>query len=135
MNTLNIRGIHWCVFALLFVVLEGCSGQPLPADKKSYAGKWVNSSISLQISLDGQVSYKKEEGNTKTTINGPIKEFEKDNFVVGVWILTTTFEVQRPPFKEGERWAMIVDGNKLYKVIGSAGSTEVSLSLFFQSIS
>lgn len=131
MNTSKIRGMRWCVFTLFLVVLGGCSGQPLPEDKKSYAGKWANSNISLQISLDGQVSYKKEEGNTKTTINGPIKEFEKDNFVVGVWILTTTFEVQKPPFKEGERWAIIVDGNKLYKVIGSAGSTEVSLSLLF----
>ncbi len=124
MSVLKSRRIGWCVAVLLLVALEGCKSEPLPANKKNYAGKWENATVTLQISLAGDVSYKKEEGNRKTTINAPIQEFDKDNFVVGVWIFTTTFEVQKPPFKEGERWAMVVDGNKLYRANNSAGSTE-----------
>ncbi len=116
MSTFKTRWMDWCVIALLLGVLAGCKGEPLPADKKNYAGKWVSSSITLQISPDGEVNYKKEEGKRETTIKGPIKEFDKDNFVVGIWILTTTFEVQKTPFQEEERWVMVVDGNKLYKV-------------------
>jgi hypothetical protein len=125
MKDSKIRWQYRCAIVLLLAALGGCSteefskefsGIPLPADKKSYAGIWTSSGITLKISLDGQVDYKKEEGSRKTSIKGPIKEFDKDNFVVGFWFMTSTFEVQKTPFQEGERWAMVVDGNKLYKV-------------------
>jgi hypothetical protein len=125
MKNSKIRWRNWFAVALLLVALGGCSteelskefsGIPLAADKKSYAGTWTSSGITLKISLDGQVDYKKEEGSRKTSITGPIKEFDKDNFVVGFWFMTSTFEVQKTPFQEGERWAMVVDGTKLYKV-------------------
>jgi hypothetical protein len=125
MKNSQIRRRNWFAVALLLVALGGCSmeeiseemaGIPLPADKKNYVGKWTNTTITLEISLEGDVKYKKEEGSRKTTINGPIKEFDKDNFVVGFWFMTSTFEVQKTPFQEGERWAMVVNGTKLYKV-------------------
>jgi hypothetical protein len=126
MITLKNRRIIGCVLILILVALEGCKGEPLPADKKDYAGNWANNTVTLKISPAGEVSYKKEEGSMKTTINAPITEFDKDDFIVGFWIFTTTFEVEKPPFKEGDRWAMVVDGNKLYKVIESSGATEIS---------
>lgn len=118
MRIFKIHWKDWCVVALLLVPLGGCISEslPLPADKKNYAGHWKNSNITLEISMDGEVSYKKEEGKRKTNINDYITEFDKDNFIVGIWVLTTTFEVQKTPFQEGDRWAMVVDGNKLYKV-------------------
>ena len=110
--------------ALLLVALGGCKSEPLPVDKKDYAGKWEGSGISLEIFPDGIIDYKKVRGSSTTTINGPIKEFEKDDFVVGFWIITTTFVVQKPPFQEEKRWAMIVDGNLLYRVSLPVGSPQ-----------
>jgi hypothetical protein len=126
MRIFKNRWMGWCINILLIVVLGGCISEslPLPEDKKNYAGHWKNSNISLKISMDGKVNYKKEEGSRKTTIDDYITAFDKDNFIVGIWIMTTTFEVQKAPFREGERWAMVVEGNKLYKVIKPAGSTE-----------
>ena len=119
------RWMGWCFHVLLLVVLGGCIKEslPLPEDKKSYAGHWENSNISLKISMDGKVSYKKVEDSRKISIDDYITAFDKDNFIVGVWIATTTFEVQKAPFKEGDRWAMVVDGSKLYRVDKPAGST------------
>lgn len=122
MKTSKNRWMDWCVIALLLLTLQGCDveelfkDEPLPEDKKSYAGNWQNSNTTLKISMNGEVNYKKEEGRTSVSIEGPIKEFIKNDFVVGFWIISTTFEVQQPPFQEGERWAMVVDGSKLYKV-------------------
>ncbi len=124
MDSFKSRWMVCFVVALCLVALGGCKGEPLPVDKKDYAGEWRGSGITLKIYPDGIVDYKKVKGSSKTTINAPIKEFEKDNFVVGVWILTTTFEVQKPPFQEEKRWAMIVDGNLLYRVDLPAGSSK-----------
>ena len=120
------RWMGWCYIFLLLVVLGGCikDSLPLPEDKQSYAGHWSNSNITLKISMDGEVNYKKKEGGRETSINDYITAFDKDNFIVGIWFLTTTFEVQKAPFQEGERWAIVVDGNKLYKITKPAGSTE-----------
>ena len=116
MDSFKSRWLYCFVIALLLVALGGCSSEPLPADKKDYAGEWKGSGITLQIFPDGIIDYKKVRGSSKTTINAPIKEFEDDNFIVGVWILTTTFVVQKTPFQEGGRWAMVVDGHLLYRV-------------------
>ena len=116
MDSFKTRWMYFFIVVLFLAALGGCKSEPLPADKKNYAGEWRGSGITLKIYPDGIVDYKKVRGSSKTTINAPIKEFEDDNFIVGVWILTTTFVVQKTPFQEGERWAMVVDGNKLYRV-------------------
>ncbi|MBW2436473.1 MAG: hypothetical protein JRF29_04280, partial [Deltaproteobacteria bacterium] len=41
-----------------------------------------------------------------------------DDFVVGVLFITTTFEVQHPPYLEGDDWFMVVDRIELKKVAG-----------------
>lgn len=55
------RWMGWCFHVLLLVLLEGCIKEslPLPEDIKSYAGHWEKSNISLKISMDGKVNYKK----------------------------------------------------------------------------
>jgi hypothetical protein len=42
-----------------------------------------------------------------------LRRFEGDNFVVGLPLLSTTFQVSKPPYEEAGRWKMIVDGVEL----------------------
>ena len=57
-------------------------------------------------------------GKRSLRINGPLKNFNGDDFIVGVLFLTTTFEVHRPPYLDGDDWYMVIDGVELRKVAG-----------------
>lgn len=101
---------------LLFsmLMLMACS-QPLPEDKLAYVGEWQSKEMYLLILADGTVSYKRLQRGGSTSINGPLKEFVGDDFVVGIPFLTTTFEVSTTPYQENGQWFMVVDGVKLSK--------------------
>lgn len=99
-------------FAILCLLLSACA-KPLPADKTAYAGEWDAPTMSLLITSSGMVSYKRAEGHTSTSINAPVKNFEGDDFVVGVGPATTTFKVSAPPHQVQGQWKMTVDGVEL----------------------
>jgi hypothetical protein len=105
---------HISLMALtaMLPVLSAC-GQPVPEDKAPYVGDWHAQSMSLLVSKDGTVHYKRVKGNTTTSIDGPIRRFEGDNFVVGIPFISTTFEVSQPPHQEAGTWKMVVDGVEL----------------------
>ena len=102
------------ILLLLSVFLFSCS-KPLPENKLDYAGEWKSKEMYLLILADGTVSYQRLQKGGKTSINGPLKEFQGDNFVVGAAFLTTTFEVSEVPYQEDGSWFMVVDGLKLKK--------------------
>lgn len=54
-------------------------------------------------------------GNVTTSVNGPLKEFVGDDFVVGVLFMTTTFNVSSPPAEIDGVWKMTVDGVELIR--------------------
>ena len=97
--------------------LYGCGPQPLPPDKLSYEGHWGANGVKLIITREGNLAYTKMKGMMKNSLNGPIYEFEGDDIVIGFWKMTTTFKVQKPPYKENGQWVMVVDGTKLYKKV------------------
>ncbi|MCW8880087.1 MAG: hypothetical protein OQK04_17120 [Kangiellaceae bacterium] len=99
---------------VILLLLSACA-EPLPQDKSQYAGLWQSDKVSLLIESDGYVSYKRESGNTKVSINGPIKSFNGDDFSVGVAFLTTEFKVSKPPHLVDGRWEMVVDGIRLIR--------------------
>lgn len=101
-----------CVFILL---LSACAN-PLPADRLAYVGEWRSSEMMLLILSDGTVSYKRIDGGMTTSIDGPLKEFVGDDFVVGFLFLTTTFTVSEPPHETEGVWKMTVDGVQLTRV-------------------
>jgi len=45
------------------------------------------------------VAYKRQKRNGSTSVNGSIKEFVGDDFVVGIFFLTTSFDITEPPYK------------------------------------
>lgn len=99
---------------LLAAVLLLCScAKPLPPDKAAYAGEWSGPGMSLTITAGGSVSYVRREGTSRVRINAPVKEFQGDNFIVGLGPAVTTFVVTAPPRQEAGVWRMTVDGVEL----------------------
>jgi hypothetical protein len=94
------------------LILSAC-GQAVPQDKAAYVGEWHAETMNLMLTQDGTVTYKRVKGNVTTSINGPLRRFEGDNFVVGIPFVSTTFEVSKPPFQAAGTWKMVVDGVEL----------------------
>jgi hypothetical protein len=99
---------------LLAIVLLGC-GKPVPPEKSAYVGEWQATTMYLLITQDGSVRYKRLKGGASTSVEGPLKAFDGDNFEVGVGPISTTFIVNRAPFQDSEQWKMVVDGVELSK--------------------
>lgn len=93
-------------------ILSAC-GQPVPDDKIAYVGDWREQTMSLLLTKDGTVNYKRVKGGITTSINGPLRRFEGDNFVVGIPFFSTTFVVSKPPHQEAGTWKMTVDDVEL----------------------
>ena len=100
--------------ALLSLLLAACT-QPVPAARQAFVGHWESDSVSLRITAQGRVLYKRVKGTTTTSIDAPLKAFEGDNPVVGVGPLTTTFMVTSAPHETQGRWTMTVDGEELVR--------------------
>ena len=101
--------------ALLSMLLLAACAKPVPAAKQAYVGEWHSDSVSLLITQEGRVVYKRVKGATSTSIDAPIKAFEGDNLVVGVGPLKTTFVVSVAPHEEVGNWKMTVDGETLVR--------------------
>ena len=101
------------VFSLL--MLSACN-KPIPESRLDYVGEWQSKEMVLLISQDGSVAYERKRGGVTTSVNGPLKKFVGDDFVVGVWFFATTFDVSEPPYEIDGKWQMVVDGVRLTKV-------------------
>lgn len=102
--------------ALLSVLaLGGCDveANPLPEGKKDYAGTWAGQDMKLVIAPGGRVDY--ERGST--SVQAPIQKFEGDDFTVGAFGLSTTFDVEEAPhLADDGTWQMKVDGVDLVRI-------------------
>ncbi|MES2889913.1 MAG: hypothetical protein V4739_18110 [Pseudomonadota bacterium] len=90
-------------------MLFGCS-EPLPPERAAYAGHWPGDGLSLLITQEGEVNYRRVNGSRSIRIEAPLKSFEGDHFNVGVGAMSTRFDVSQPPRKVGGQWTMVVDG-------------------------
>ncbi|HUP96851.1 MAG TPA: hypothetical protein VM073_02855 [Usitatibacter sp.] len=107
---------------LLAAALLSACAEPIPPEKIGYAGEWRAPNVSLIITPEGQVHYRREEGNTKVSIDLPIQRFEGDDFLVGVGPFTTKFVVSKPPFLVEGQYRMVVDGRELTRVRAFEGT-------------
>lgn len=111
-------------FVLILVVvgftalIGGCNSVPVPENKRSYIGTWEGVGLHLTINDNGGVNYRRVNGKRSIKVSGPLKNFEGDDFIVGVLFFTTTFDVNRPPYMDGDDWFMVIDGVELRKVAG-----------------
>lgn len=99
----------------LAALLAAC-GKAVPPEKLDYVGEWREKNMALRISADGRVKYKRVKDHSTTSIDAPLQAFNGDDFEVGIGMMTTTFVVTRPPFRDEEdQWKMVVDGVELVK--------------------
>ncbi len=118
MCKVRIRIVWMLVILGLTGFIIGCNSIPVPEEKKSYIGTWEGVGFHLTINDNGGVDSRRIDGNRSTKISGPLKDFDGDDFIIGVLFFTTTFEVHKPPYLDGDDWLMIVDGVELKKVAG-----------------
>ncbi len=105
------------IFTLLMLaslLLVAC-GKPVPPEKSSYVGEWQSPTVSLLITQDGGVVYKRFQGDVSKSIDAPLKGFIGNDFEVGVGPITTTFVVSVAPHQEDGVWKMTVDGVEITK--------------------
>ncbi|MEM7155641.1 MAG: hypothetical protein AAF799_22515 [Myxococcota bacterium] len=113
-----MRSIAQAVLISCVLVLTACKGQPLPADKAEFAGHWVGPGMDLVIRPEGHVTYEKVEGKGRTSIEGPLQGWQDDDFIVGVMVVKTKFEVTETPRELDGEWTMVVNGVRLKRVEG-----------------
>ena len=87
--------------------------KPVPPEKAAYVGDWTSDVMALRITQDGSVAYRRLVQGGKKSIDAPLKEFQGDNFIVGVGPMKTTFVVTVPPHQVGDAWKMTVDSVEL----------------------
>ena len=100
---------------LVVFAIAGCSSVPLPADMADYAGKWQSADMTITITKDGYVDYKRVGQGSSRSGSGPIKEYMGDGFVVGVMFIKTKFKVEKRPYLSQGKTKMVVDGVELTK--------------------
>lgn len=94
----------------LAVLLAAC-GQPLPSDRMNYAGEWRSEEMYLLITREGRVNYVRRKGGSGSTkVQGPLRAFEGNDFIVGLPLVNTRFVVAKPPTEADGKWTMTVDG-------------------------
>ncbi len=107
---------RFLVPALLLALLAAC-GIDVPPAKSAYVGQWEADGMTLLITRDGSVSYKRFRKGASTKIDAPLKSFDGDDFEVGIGPMTTTFRVSSPPREIDGVWKMTVDGVELTRVV------------------
>lgn len=98
------------LFLLVSLTWLSSCGVPVPADKMDYVGEWQAPNMYLSITADGRVKYKRKKGSMTKSIDAPLQGFDRNDFIVGVGSLKTTFRVDKPPYEDNGQWKMIVDG-------------------------
>ncbi len=136
----------FCALSLIVLVVLACkfgSGDTafsFPDDKKSYIGDWrgkhQNESMTLSIAADGTVNYERKQdstgestskSNSRNISGGKITKFDGNDFEVKVLVVSTTFKVEKPPYQDGKRWRMVVDGMEVSRT--DENTTELSIDI------
>ena len=111
---------------LLVGVTLGGGALPVPPEKSAYVGEWQAPSMYLSITQDGSVRYGRSKGGGSSSMNGPLKGFNGNDFKVGIGPLSSTFVVSTPPHRDGGQWKMVVDDVELQKTADQAGPLPVN---------
>lgn len=105
-----MRKVRTLLTSGMLALLLGACAKPLPAERAPYVGVWRGGPMLLVIEAQGRVVYQRKEDNRSTSVDAPLKEFKGDNFVVGVGVMSTEFEVTSAPHETDGGWRMTVDG-------------------------
>jgi len=88
------------------------SSEPLSQEQLVYAGVWeAPGDIMIKISADGGGDFK----FSNTSVSGGSVTFTEDGFVIGLFGIEKTFEIEQAPFEEDGNTYMLVSGIKYRK--------------------
>ena len=110
-----MRALRTLSLLLAALAVASCA-EPVPPERAAYVGEWHGTAMTLLITQDGSVAYRRLIGGVNKSIDAPLKEFRGDNFIVGVGFMSTTFVVSVPPHEDVGRWKMTVDGIELTRI-------------------
>lgn len=126
----SLVALSLLLLAVLACSRGGSKDFEIPADKQDYIGDWSgqfeDGSMRLSIAADGTVNYERKKGSsTKSISSGKITKFDGNDFEVKAFVVSTTFKVEKPPYRDGNRWKMVVDGME----VSRKDATEVSINI------
>jgi hypothetical protein len=102
------------ILAVFVTLLALCAcGKPVPPEKSAYVGEWQQKNMYLLITQEGQLTYKRVDGHSTTSMDVPIKRFDGDNIEAGIGPMSSVFVVSKPPYQDADKWKMVVDGVEL----------------------
>jgi hypothetical protein len=96
--------------------LSSAAPMPVPPEKAAYVGDWQGNKMRLHIAQNGKIAYKRDKPDKNVDLNIELQGFNGNNFDAGALFIHSTFVVSKPPYREGGKWKMIVDGVELTKV-------------------
>lgn len=101
---------------------KSAAGEPHHEDltdyRKTFFGAWKGDGMELTITSSGRVKYKRKKGMINKSFTAKITDFKKSSFEVGFMGISTTFEIDQPPHRQGGKWKMTIDGVELTRVRG-----------------
>ncbi len=107
---------RWLFAAATALLLVACGGgKALPTPE--FVGDWSAPGVNLSLSADGQIAWHKvDEDGSAHSIVAPLRSFSPKRFSAGLWLFSTSFEVDQPPVRDGAVWRMTVDGVELIRL-------------------
>ena len=69
----------------------------------------------LLIDKGGSVVYWHRKENVTTRASASLQGFVGNDFDIGIGSIQTRFVVSKPPYQDGGKWKMVVDGVELTK--------------------
>lgn len=99
LSLIAIMGTYSCL---------GTDKSPLTQEQKIYAGRWsTNDGTWLHIYNDGGGSFKK----SNSEVNGGSTTLTDSTLFIGIWKMGSTYSIDKPPYQEGNRWKMELNGD------------------------
>ncbi len=112
------RRVSQLLVSTLFVLALACDLESTPPPNRDFVGAWASKDGShvLSISVDGDVSYRKQEDGVNTSIDAPAKVWSESSFTVGAFGISTNFTIDEAPHLVEGAWRMTVDGVEYQRV-------------------
>ncbi len=108
---------HWLIVLIATLLLAACGGNHAPVSvPEDYIGEWTAPGITLVLTEYGEIHYSRlRDAESTVTIEGPLRSFDDKRFSAGWGLLSTTFNIDTPPYQDGLVWRMKIDGIELVR--------------------
>lgn len=105
------------ILSIVGLLLVSCTtGQGIPNNKKEFIWEWRSDTITLIITEEWKLNYKKDSNNSSTSFSWPIQEFTNEYIKAGIWFFSKEFTVDDFPHINAEwKTQVMINGETLFK--------------------